>query len=192
MNEFILFMQTAQSLADQRHVPLEVAESWVKNHQKTYATFHQWAERHAIHAELCGWTATPWQRRIRWVQEANAKKSGESAARSGVNNVIQATGSNIGKLALYRVGKFTRQNNIKLLAMVHDEIVFEVPGVCTLDREKSKYKKGVCVEPVWIPEEKTVLLSNQIQEIMQDAEKEVFGEAMEGRCSVAIAPYGSK
>ena len=66
VNFGMLYKQTAPTMSEQNAVTVEVAEKWIKGHEKTYATYHAWCNEVADIAAARGWARNK-NGRIRWV-----------------------------------------------------------------------------------------------------------------------------
>jgi hypothetical protein len=188
-----IYLSTAQSLSRLNHVPLEEAESWVRNHQKTYPQYYAWAHEFGAIATARGFAIAPWANSIRWVDEANAKGSGESPERSAVNHSIQGLSAMQCKLAAiecYR-DRLLRKYDVHVLLPVHDQLTFEGPGSCTLVPEKSKVRNGVYVSLHYEQDDYSKEWTSRVDEIMAGVQTRIFqdlGSPVPGAVEGKAAP----
>jgi DNA polymerase I-like protein with 3'-5' exonuclease and polymerase domains len=195
LNFSIIFMATALAISQNNYVKEEVAKGWVENHKKTYANFHGWAQNFGNIAAARGYAITPYYGAWRYVDESNAKGSGESPARSAVNHAVQGLASSITKDAAIRIRKTFKDTNIFIVGVIHDEILIELPGSLEINTEKSKKNKDGCwTKLVWQTQPETMNILEQASQIMCQVETEVyktFGSKVKGRAGIDIAPYWS-
>ncbi len=198
LNFGVIYGQSATSISSFHHVPLATAETWLKNHQSTYHGFHDWFKETKAIGEARGWIETPWCKRVRWVNEDNAKGSGESPGIAAVNHCVQGAAADIGKIAGIRALDWINRNGlydkVKIIGMVHDELLVMGPGRCRLNFEKSEFSEDgqTCTKPKWHVDEEVYEWVNPIRQIMIDTETESFDGMLTGRVGVGIAPYWSK
>lgn len=173
------------------YVTEEEADGWIKNHKIAYSTFHEWSQEIAHLTEVRGWSRNQ-QGRHRWCAEDNAKASGSSPARSGVNHQIQGFAADMTKLALKKIMKFSEENPglFYICALVHDEIILMVRGNMILDESKYKFENGI-LKPAWkiVGQGTEVIL--ECKRLMEEAEHELFGGQWLGRSEYDISPYWS-
>lgn len=196
LNFGVIYGQSAASISSFHHVPLETAETWLKNHQSTYHGFHSWFKETKAIGEARGWIETPWCKRIRWVNEDNAKGSGESPGIAAVNHCVQGAAADIGKIAGIRALDWIISKGlygkVKIIGMVHDELLVMGPGECKIDLEKSDFNGDVCTDAKWIVDDSVYEWVEPIRQIMIDTETESFNGDLTGRVGLGIAPYWSK
>jgi len=83
-----IYLSSAQSIAEKNHISLELATEWDNNHKKTYVGYYEWAAEVGNIAAARGYAINA-RSRWRFVDESNAKGSGESVQRNAVNFMIQ-------------------------------------------------------------------------------------------------------
>jgi hypothetical protein len=120
LNFSIIFMATASAIAKNNYVKHDVAEEWVEKHKQTYANFHQWCNAYGNIASARGFATTPYYSVSRWVDEANAKGSGESPKRSAVNHAIQGSASSITRIAAIRIRNHFKGTKTGIVGVIHD------------------------------------------------------------------------
>jgi hypothetical protein len=167
----IVYRQTAQSMAELNYLPLEETEKWLSNHKKQFQKAHQWLEQETLLAEVRGWAPNALGR-IRWTREDNAKKQGSSAGRSGVNHKIQSLGAELAKMSIIRLEKKFRGTPAKLIGLIHDECLIEVPGKAIFN---PKQQEGY-LEPEYKPDEEALSWVGMAEQELKKAEEELFNE----------------
>jgi hypothetical protein len=127
LNFAMLYLSTSQSISERNHVKLDVAESWVANHRKTYAGYYEWAESYGALASARGFCIVPLTGRWRWVsEERSGGKDGDSAVRAAVNCAIQSLSCSQTKESMLRIQKWIdnhpifNDNRVQLIGQVHD------------------------------------------------------------------------
>lgn len=187
VNFGLIYLATPGTLAKQVYAREQTATEWVKKHQEVFPGFWQFAHRQAALSEVRGWSCNLGTNRMRWVAEDNAKGQGSSAGRSGLNHMIQSTGADIAKLAMIRLHKRFAGTEVKLITLVHDELVFVAPGECELVSYKTNPKTGIG-DWKWKPSPQVEETCSIISSIMCDAESELLG-GHPGFVDVNAAPY---
>jgi hypothetical protein len=188
VNYFIQYLGSAASLADLCHVEKEIAEGWIKGHQQLYEVFHRWAQDVSALGAARGWIETSWAGRVRWIDEENAKKAGESPGRAAVNHLIQGLCADMGKLAMIAVLKRIEHTPIQLCNFVHDELLVLAPGQAIL--ESAKEKNGI-TKLKYVPDDQARETAEMIKEIMERVETIMVKEYLPGSASFEVAPFWS-
>jgi DNA polymerase I-like protein with 3'-5' exonuclease and polymerase domains len=195
LNFSIIYMATASAISKNNYVKESVAEEWVKKHKETYDNFHKWCNEYGNIAAARGFATTPYFKVSRWVDESNAKGSGESPKRSAVNHAIQGSAASITKLAALRIRKHFKGTRTSIVGVVHDEILIETPGHATLNTEKSqKNQEGYYTKILWDISEDAISVFKTASQIMCDVESEMyetFDSFVKGRAGIDAAPYWS-
>lgn len=193
LNFSILYMATAAAIAKNNYVKQSVAEEWVKKHKETYANFHNWSDIQGNIAAARGWATTPYFSSVRWVDEANAKGSGESPKRSAVNYFIQGSAAYVTKIAAIRIRNCFKGTNTNIVGVIHDEILLETPGSVVINTKKSKKdSEGYYTKVVWDCSEEAKQVFSKAAEIMCAVETEMYetmGSPVKGRAGIDKAPY---
>lgn len=184
-----IFGQSAKAVSELNYVPLERAIEWDKNHKQLWNVYFNWAEEVGHLGAARGWIETPWLGRIRCVSESNAKGSGESAEILACNHKIQGSAADMTKVASIRCQNYIRNpknqrdmpelKDVKLLGVVHDELLFMGPGSCYLDIENSKFKNDICIKPKWVSGPTPWV--EPLRQIMIDSETEALNGILTGR-----------
>jgi hypothetical protein len=195
----VLYSQTAASLSALNFVPVSETEKWVKGHEALYKGFHAWAKEQKKIGEARGWAQTKWFKRLRYVNESNAKGAKESPGIMAVNFAIQGCSADMTKAAIIKCARLIRTskdkdvNSIKIIGQVHDELVFEGPGHLKLDLANSKYKDGVIVKPKWLVPDSVLEWVELLKQTMIDVETECFDGVLIGRTGEpTISQFWSK
>lgn len=101
-------------------------EKFFENYPKVKTFFQDIIKK----TESTGYTETMfWRKRyIEWINDRN-KMIKQTAERESMNMPIQGTRADIIKLAMIKISKFLKDNNLKskMIMQVHDELVFDVP-----------------------------------------------------------------
>lgn len=112
---------------------------------------HQYVQRY-------GFVTTCWGRR-REFPEAVSSHDGfgvdtDRALRGAVNHIIQGTAADVLKIAMLRVSKFidrTYPGKVRMLATVHDELVFEVSKKLDIKKAINELKARMTVHLAGVP-----------------------------------------
>lgn len=188
----ILFGQTASALSNLNYIPQKVCEQWIKLHQQTYQDFHGWSKEIASYALARGWMNNP-DGRIRWCHESNSKGSENSTDRIAVNFRIQGMAASISKLGMLKVYHALKNSPCRLLNLIHDELIVEIPGEWEIDEKKSFDLEGN-FRPVYIYSNECTKWQTIIQRAMEEAEEFYFSKMsgrtdLKGKTSAELAPY---
>lgn len=168
----IVYLQSPETMAQQAYVRVERTKVWRRNHEKLFVDCHRWIAEQKNLAEARGWARTATGRQ-RWVREDNSKSQGASPGRSGVNHCIQGLGAELGKRCLVALTKKYQGTPVRLLSLIHDEVIVEVPGNCT----RIKDAKGISYQP----DKEVLYWANQVEQILQQTQTELLDEiALEG------------
>lgn len=188
VNYFIQYLGSAVSLAELCHVEKKTAEEWIKGHESLYREFHKWARRMAAVGSARGWIETPWGKRVRWVDEENAKAAGESPDRASVNHLIQGLCADMGKAALIAIVRAFENTPVQVANFVHDEIILVAPGKAIL--KEAKEKKGVW-HLKYEPDDQALATALRVKRIMETIETRMINEYLPGLASFEVAPFWS-
>ncbi|KAL7717322.1 DNA-directed DNA polymerase [Entamoeba marina] len=117
------------SLADQLHVTVEEAATFLKTFLQQFPTVQQWKETMIHTAFESGFIRTLNNRRRRINHLLDNKKSKTEAERIAVNSPIQGSAADIIKMCMIQVfnKKYSDWKDVKIMLNIHDEIVLEVP-----------------------------------------------------------------
>lgn len=105
--------------------------------------------------------------------------------------MVQGTSADITKLAAINIMRaFEPEPRCKLLSLVHDEALSQVPGKVFLDLDECKFKDGFFI-PKYKPDEEAQYWADVIQKCMEDAETEIFEPIypLKGKAEAAVAPF---
>ncbi len=130
VNFGIIYGQSAFGLAKGLNISRTEAKEIIDNYFVQYPTIKEYMDN-AIHtAREKGYVETISNRRryLPDITSANAVVRG-FAERNAINAPIQGSAADIIKIAMQKVDKALKQNNLKtkMLLQVHDELVFDVP-----------------------------------------------------------------
>lgn len=186
----IVYLQSAETMAEQAYVKVEKTTIWKRNHEKLFVDCHRWIAEQKTLAEARGWARTATGRQ-RWVKEDNSKSKGASPGRSGVNHCIQGLGAELGKRCLVELTKKFQGTDVRLLSLIHDEVIVEVPGNCT------RIKNGKGIE--YKPDEEVIYWANLVEQLLQQTQTKLLDEIVseedvgkfKGKTSKDIAKYWS-
>jgi len=122
----------AMGFAQKAKIPLEMARKLMLNFFREYNVLNGWIKDEIKRCRKRGYSRTAFGRRrpLNMFYESTDKKVQADGDRRAVNSAVQGTGSDIIKIALYRVWDYLRKNgfldDVKILMPIHDEIVFEI------------------------------------------------------------------
>jgi DNA polymerase-1 len=102
--------------------------AWLKGYGKAYPDANRWKWRVIDYAKELGYVRTIAGRR-RHLPEINSsvKSLASSAGRQAVNSIIQGSAADVINWAMLRGAEIQGRYGARMLAQVHDEIVWEVP-----------------------------------------------------------------
>lgn len=127
------------SLSQDIHTSVKEAKQYIDSYLEKYSGVREYMERIKEQAKIDGLVKTM-MNRIRYIPELkssnyNIRSFGERVA---LNTPIQGTAADIIKLAMVRVHKRLKEDNMrsKLILQVHDELIIEAP-----EDEKEKAEK---------------------------------------------------
>ncbi len=130
INFGIMYGKGAYSLSKDIGVTVKEADAFLKNYLAAFPTVDGYMQRTIADAKACGYVSTLFGRR-RALPELNSsnfniRSSGERMAR---NTPIQGTAADVIKLAMVRVWRRLRAENLqsRLILTVHDELIVEAP-----------------------------------------------------------------
>lgn len=132
LNFLTLYGGGAGGFAAQAKISYETAKKMIVNFFKEYVGLNAWIKREAKVSRKRGYSRTAFGRRRPLTEFYNSEDKGIQAKgdRCAVNSAVQGSGADVIKIALWRVYKWIKDNNlqddIKILLPVHDEILFEV------------------------------------------------------------------
>lgn len=172
VNFGIVYLQTPQTMAEQNYLPTEVCDEWRKNHELQFPDAHRYIDEQEEWANARGWARNA-MGRLRWVREDNAKQQGASPGRSGVNHLIQSLGAELAKLAMIRLEKLFRGTPARLIGLIHDEVLIEIPGKSRLQLVKREGTDDV-YEPQYVPDEEAAAWAESARLELERAQTGLF------------------
>ncbi|MEG1027290.1 MAG: DNA polymerase, partial [Oscillospiraceae bacterium] len=130
INFGIVYGIGAFSLSKDINVSVKEAKEYIEAYLQTYTGVKNYMEQVVKDAEYNGYVTTLYGRR-RYLPDINAKNKMLKAfsARVALNAPIQGTAADIIKLAMIKVYKRIKKENLdaKLILQVHDELIIEAP-----------------------------------------------------------------
>ena len=132
INFLTMYGGGAGGFAAQAKISYEQAKRMIINFFRGYSGLKKWIDNEIRISRKRGFSKTAFGRRRPLAEFYNAtdEKIKAKGDRCAVNSCIQGTGSDVIKIALYRVWKWLRDNgyndDVHLLMPIHDEIVFEI------------------------------------------------------------------
>ncbi len=130
VNFGIVYGISAFSLSKDIGVTVAEADSYIKSYLRTYSGVKQYMERVVKEAEEKGYVQTLFGRR-RYLPELRSSNRNLRAfgQRVAMNMPIQGTAADIIKIAMVRVWRRLREENLRarLILQVHDELIVEAP-----------------------------------------------------------------
>jgi hypothetical protein len=99
------------------------------------------------------------------------------------------------KLALIKCQQLIKKEfpDVSIIGQIHDEVLFELPGLLTLDLAKSKVENGTIVKPYWEIPSETLEIAELLKATMAQAGTDYIGGVLQcGVGAPTIAPYWSK
>lgn len=130
INFGVMYGMSAFRLSNELQIPRRDAQSFIDNYFARFSGVRDFMQSIRLSAEKTGYVSTILGRE-RAVPEITSSNKMEKAGaeRIVVNTVIQGSAADIMKLAMLRVVRAMRDENMssRLLLQVHDELIFEVP-----------------------------------------------------------------
>jgi len=128
INFGIIYGMGAFSLSKELSIELPEARDFIQNYFAHFPTIKDYIDRQKYAAHQNGYVETLYHRRLYLpsIRSTNQKIVAE-AERVAVNMPIQGTSADIIKIAMNNIyHKIKRDDNIRMLIQVHDELVFQV------------------------------------------------------------------
>lgn len=132
INFLTMYGGGAGGFAAQAKIPFETAKKMIITFFKEYSGLNKWIKREWAVSRKRGYSKTAFGRRRPLGEFYNNPDKGiqSKGDRCAINSAIQGTGADVIKIAMWRVYKWIRDNNlqedVKILLPVHDEILYEV------------------------------------------------------------------
>ena len=130
INFGIIYGMSSWGLSERINITPMEANMFINKYFYTYQGVKECLDKFVSSAKELGYSKTLYGRR-RYIRELNDKNAmlrgfGE---RTAMNSPIQGTAADIIKIAMNKVNKALKDNNLKtiMIAQVHDELVFDVP-----------------------------------------------------------------
>ncbi|WP_456387787.1 DNA polymerase I [Desulfolithobacter sp.] len=130
INFGIVYGMSSYGLASQLEISRKEAQTFIDRYFEHYAGVRKFMEEIVVRAREQGFVTTLLGRR-RQLPEINSRNrtKREFAERTAINTPIQGTAADIIKLAMLRVDRELREQNLaaRMILQIHDELVLEVP-----------------------------------------------------------------
>jgi DNA polymerase I len=147
LNFGLVYGLAAYSLAKKLLVTEQEAESLYNLYFEKMPSVKRWITK--THEEIArnGMSASHYGR-IRKLPGAKSVERGEreSALREGLNNKMQATSSDITKVAMVRCDKILKGKDVNLILQIHDQLIFEVSESILIDDVVGWIKKAMQID----------------------------------------------
>jgi DNA polymerase-1 len=130
VNFGIIYGQSAFGLADNLGISRTEAKEIIESYFKEYPSVKQYMDQSILFAKQHGFVKTLKGRKIKLADINSSNQTVRGfAERVAINAPIQGSAADMIKLAMIRVHKALRQQNLqsRMILQVHDELVFEVP-----------------------------------------------------------------
>ncbi len=118
-------------LANQTSLSFKQAQKYIDDYFNTYPNIKAYLDNEVKFCEEHGYVLTMLNRR-RYIDEIKNSKWNlrEFGKRAAMNSPIQGSAADLIKLAMLKVSKAIKDNNLKskLILQVHDELIFDVPN----------------------------------------------------------------
>ncbi len=128
VNFGIIYGQGAFGLADNLSISRSEAKEIIDNYKKEFAGITSYMEKTILFAREHGYVETLMGRK-RWLKDINSSNFTirSFAERNAINSPIQGTAADMIKLAMIRINKEMKKENLqsKMILQVHDELVFD-------------------------------------------------------------------
>lgn len=132
LNFLTLYKGGAGGFSTAAKIPYETARRMLMNFFRDYKGLKNWMDREIKACRKRGYSRTVFGRRrpLQKFYASSDKGIQAKGDRCAINSCIQGGGADIIKIALYKVWKWIRDNDlqddVRLLMPIHDEIVFEI------------------------------------------------------------------
>lgn len=132
LNFLTLYKGGAGGFSTAAKIPYETARRMLINFFRDYKGLKNWMDREIRICRKRGYSKTVFGRRrpLQKFYATSDKQIQAKGDRCAINSSIQGSGADIIKVALYKVWKWIRDNDlqddVKILMPIHDEIVFEI------------------------------------------------------------------
>lgn len=130
VNFWVIYWISPFWLAKMLNISQKDAKLYIDKFFENYPKVKSFFESIIKKTEESGYTETMFQRKryIEWINDRN-KMIKQARERESMNMPIQWTAADIIKLAMIKISKFIKENNLKskMIMQVHDELVFDVP-----------------------------------------------------------------
>lgn len=132
LNFLTLYGGGPGGFATQAKIPIDKAKKMIRNFFNQYKGLSRWIKNEIARGRKRGYSVTALGRRrpLSGFYKSGDRGLAAKGDRCIINSCVQGTGSDIIKIALHRVSKWIRENDlsdqIRILMPIHDEIVFEI------------------------------------------------------------------
>jgi DNA polymerase I-like protein with 3'-5' exonuclease and polymerase domains len=127
MNFGVIYDMSSQRLARQTGLSDDEAEALIRGYFSTYSVVERFLKGAAQSAVRNSEARTLSGRRILYHFDHKDRKACASVARAGRNAPIQGSSADMTKRALFKLTSAFRDTDVKIVNVVHDEIVIECP-----------------------------------------------------------------
>jgi len=188
-----IYMQSAQTMSDLHKVPVKETKQWIKGFNDKYKVFYEWQQTQAQLGAARGWTRDGLGR-WRWCNESNSKGKDNSGDRLAVNHLIQGLAAGQTKLACNTLLDELANTKARIVGIIHDEILVEVPGKWKFRDdaydELGRLVNYTCVEV----DDEVKHYMNVIVDCMEEAQTYTFNKinpnlGIKGKAEAAAAPF---
>ena len=130
INFGVIYGISAFGLANNLRISREKAKKFIDTYFERYPEIKNYMDNTIKDAKEEGYVRTLFGRKIHTPNINSKGPSAGFAKRSAINAPIQGTAADIIKLAMIKIPKLLKNNNLKtkLVLQVHDELLFEVPN----------------------------------------------------------------
>lgn len=197
LNFSIVYGKGVNGFAEDFSVSVDEAQEILNSYFRKFYGLKAWLDKVSSYAKQTRRVRALYGKkgRVIFCGEDNAKGIGglNTLSRKAGNSIIQATGSEMTKLALlkFKRDKELRDYGVKLLSVVHDELNFEVP--CSWKYESIKSYDKDYKDFIIDMDPSVYEIVNRIKQHMLDAEKEILspliGKEFPAAADANICPW---
>jgi len=129
INFSIIYGKTPWGLAEDLNIPLNKAKQFIDNYYANYQEIKTLMEKNQEFAKETGYVKTLFNRLIYITEmKSNNYQTREFGKRIAMNAPIQGTAADILKIAMVKIAKTFKEQNLKskMILQIHDEIVLDV------------------------------------------------------------------
>lgn len=143
INFGIIYGMGSYGMSQGLQIPVEEAQTFIETFYKTYPKIRKYYDEYLRQGKIDGYVETLLGRR-RYVFEYPKQKVIDNGMRRVLMNYpIQGSAADLIKKAMVQVQKdvLDKDNSVKLLLQIHDDLVFEVPNPSTNSGQADKFDK---------------------------------------------------